>query len=164
MTKILPRFDLSLISRFAVTLCLALAFSLFLNPTISSAQVRVFNVDDLSLGTWAGSGDLQTSDSLCIYNAGSTDYQITVDGSGGGGAYVLSNGGETLAYQVEFRGGGGWVTLAPGIAQSFTGADSASDECNGLTVATIRITVSESNLLAAHQGNYSGNISILVSP
>ena len=164
MPRTFPRFTSPYSTRLLAILWLVIVFATLCNPSQSSAQVRVTNVNDITFGTWPGSGDLQTMDDICIYNAAIADYQITVDGAGPGGAYLLNNGGHTLAYQVEFRGGAGWVTLAPGVPQNFTGANLISDTCAGGTNASIRITVPENNLLAAYQGSYSGNISILVSP
>ena len=129
------------------------------------ADVRISNMNDLSLGSWSGSGDVEDSDSVCIYNNGGPNYLITASGSGTGGAFTLSSGGNTIAYTFQFQGSsGGYTTLSPNSGQGFSSADQVSDTCGGSTNASMRVRVTESSLMSAKKGSYSGTVNVQVDP
>lgn len=140
--------------------------ALTLFPTSSvHADVRISNMDNIGLGSWGGSGAVQSDDDVCIFNDGGPNYLVTASGSGGGGAFQLVSGGNNISYQMQFRGSsGGFTTLTANSSQGFSSANQVSDTCGGSTNATIRISVPESNLLAAAKGSYSGILSIQIDP
>jgi hypothetical protein len=138
---------------------------LFTSVSYTSADVRISGVGDFSFGVWGGVADLVSSDPVCIYNSASAAYTITASGSGPGGNLSLASGGNSLGYDVAFRGSvGGYVTLTANSPQSFSAANQISNSCGGGTNADVRVTVSASNLLAATAGSYSGTLTVTVGP
>jgi len=122
-------------------------------------------MNDLTLGSWPGSGDVEDTDNVCVFNDGGPNYLITASGSGGGGAFTLSSGGNSVAYVFQFQGSsGGFTTLSPNSSQGFSSADQLSSTCSGGTNASMRVRVTESTLLGAKKGSYSGTVNVQVDP
>jgi len=129
------------------------------------ADVRISNMDNLGLGSWDGSGDVNDEDNVCVFNDSGPGYLITASGSGGGGAYELSNGSEAIQYEVRFKGSSGsFTSIGANSSHSFSAADETDSSCGGGTNASIRVTVQESELLKAHKGSYSGSLNVQVDP
>lgn len=134
--------------------------SSFLSVLSAWADVRISNMNNIGLGSWDGSGDVTDEDGVCVFNDGGPNYLITASGSGGGGSFELSNGSESIDYEVRFKG----TSISANNSHSFSGADEIDDSCGGGTNATVRITVPESELLDAHKGSYSGTLNLQVDP
>jgi hypothetical protein len=161
--KALMQILLKKIISFSFMLLLVVVF--FVAPAFS--VVRISNMNDFSFGSWTGVGDLVQSDSICIHDSSTANtnrYTIRATGSGGGGAFSLNSGPNTLAYAVAWQGSqGGIVNLTSGTNTNFRRA-STSTTCGGGTNATLRITITEANMLAATAGSYSGTLTILLQP
>lgn len=139
--------------------------ALLISSPYAAADVRIVGVGDFSFGMWGGIGDLVNSDPVCVYNSASAAYTVTASGSGPGGDFTLVSGGNSLLYEVAFRGSaGGYVTLEANSPQSFSAANQVSNSCGGGTNADVRVTVSASNLQAASAGSYSGTLTVTVGP
>ncbi|NDC38470.1 MAG: hypothetical protein EBZ48_10510 [Proteobacteria bacterium] len=135
------------------------------NPLESQAQsVRISNLHDLDLGVWTGSGDLEDEDPVCIYST-TGDYRIRASGTGAAGAFSLSMTGSAVTYETHFKeAGGSFVSLTANSWSNFSGADSSSSNCNGLTNATVKVIARASSLSGARAGNYGGTLTLLVEP
>lgn len=147
--------------RFGFILCLLLA-----QPEQAGALVQITNVNDFSFGTWSGTGDLVITDGICIYeDVGNRRYVVRPTGSGSGSAFTLSGGSSTLAYSVAWvgSGGGGFTTLTSGSNTNFT-QSSRTVNCGGGTNATLQITISAANLLAAEAATYTGTLTLTIQP
>lgn len=141
-------------------------FSILILSLLSSqslADVQITNMNDIALGSWGGSGDLQGDDSVCIYSTGSADYLVTASGSGAGSAFELTSGSDTLTYEVRYNDGGSFVQLTTGNSQAFTGASSTVN-CGGGTNGTLRVTVRELDLSGVLSGSYSGTLTVVIDP
>jgi hypothetical protein len=149
----------------AAAFCLALlALALFIAPA-SAQLVQITSVGNFNFGTWSGSGNLHSSDDVCIYkSSGGTTYVVTASGSGGGGAFTIAKAGGTLAYEVRWKQSGGVLSqLTANVGAGFSGA-SNSFTCNGTPNATVDITFTLAALSAAKAGTYTGTLTILISP
>lgn len=126
----------------------------------------ISDLNDFGFGSWSGSGQLQLTDGVCAHDSKlDSRYRIQIDGSGAGSAYTMSNGTQSLAYSVEYAGSDGvFSTMATAIRQRFQFADRILINCGGTTNGSIRITVSEANLLAAENGSYAGTITVIMTP
>ncbi|MBL7661363.1 hypothetical protein JNK13_01295 [bacterium] len=150
------------------SLCLILSCILFwTNPAL--AVVRISNMNDFAFGTWSGSGDLQLTDAVCIYDsaggAANRRYFITLTGSGAGGAFTIASGANTLAYSAAFAGSNGVFTnMTAGVRVQFDGAHRTSNTCGGTTNAQIRISLTQANMLTVDNGSYSGILTVLLQP
>lgn len=127
------------------------------------ADVQITDFDDLTFGSWSGSGDLEQSDQLCVYNSASANYKISATSPSGN--FKMNDGGNLLSYEVRFQGSsGGFVQLSYNSPTAFTAANTSSQTCGGGTNSTLKVTVTESALSAAAPGSYSGTITLLLEP
>ena len=133
---------------------------------LANPIVRISGFNDLTLGTWSGTGDLSDEDPVCVYKSTDTSYKISAHGSGSGNAFTLSSAGSTIPYEVYFKGSiGSYVQLTSGaIGTSFTAANMVADDCGGLTNATLKVVATATELAKALTGNYSGTVTILLEP
>jgi hypothetical protein len=132
--------------------------------------VRVTAVDDLALGTWTGTGALETTDSVCIWTT-TGGYNVTATGDGGGGsAFQLSNGASgTLDYTVKWDdapASSTLTTMTSGTALSGQVSGANTTDCNAgaSLTATVGVEISESSLTAADSGSYSGVLTLVIAP
>ena len=133
------------------------------SPSSVMADVQITKLDNLDFGTWGGSGDLDQTDQICIYNTVDANYKVSA--STPAGAFRLNDGGNVLPYEVRFQGSsGGFVQLNYNSPTAFTAANTSSANCGGGTNATLKVTVTESALSSATPGNYSGTVSLLLEP
>lgn len=149
------------------------ALALLLLPQLSHAiDVRVSGFTDIDFGTWNGVAanlDLYNP-SLCVYkNDSNRSYYITATGSGAAGAFTLSSGGNTLAYQVAWKKssgtGGTFTNHSTGVRRQYTTAANNTDElCGGTPNASMRIRIASATLTAARPGIYTGTVTILLEP
>ncbi len=129
----------------------------------AKADVQITKLDDLSFGTWGGSGDLEQTDQICIYNTVDANYRISA--STPSGNFRMNDGANILPYEIRFQGSsGGFVQLNYNSPTGFTAANTSSSNCGGSTNATLKVTVTESALSSAVSGNYSGTVSLLLEP
>ena len=142
-------------------------------------NVRISGMNDISLGTWSGTGDLAGDDNICIGRSGvgffgSGTYRILASGDGAPGnpaAFTLSNGVNTLTYEAYFNDQTGIVNrqpLTPGVAltnQSSGGFVFVFNLLFGCVFqnANISIVVPEAELNTG-AGNYTGTLSLLLIP
>lgn len=150
---------------------LAVVLAGLLQPVSATAQrVRITNLADVDFGLIA---NLQTesrrSQSVCVFsNSSGNAYSITASGSGPGGAFALTDGSNSLAYNVEWSpqsGQGSGTLLAANVA--LTGQTSAATHqfCNSgpPTSASLTIVLRAFDLSMARQGNYSGSLTLLIA-
>lgn len=134
-----------------------------LSPSLAPADVRISNMHNLNLGTYTGNGDLTAQDDICVYNSAGPNYDITVTSING--TFEMSSGGSNLSYTVSFKeNSGSFQSLSYNNPTQFSGADTSSNSCSGLTNATVQIKIVQSDLLSVRPGSYSGTIVLLVSP
>jgi hypothetical protein len=148
--------------------------SLLSSPAFAAAnnQVRITGLTDLAFGSITNLGvDHILSESVCVYaKAKPSDlYDVTANGSGAGGAFTLSSGSATLAYDVQWSASPNQSTGAQLTAnQALTGqANSASnDDCSSgqPTTASLIVILRSAALGAARVGSYSGTLSLIVAP
>jgi hypothetical protein len=135
-----------------------------------SPIVKVSGLDDINFPLWSGRGDLSEYDQICIYsNTG--NYQVTLTGSGSGGAFTVSDGSNIMPYNAYFndrRIANGIVQVSSGVPLTGqTGADHESIDCSrspNNENARVRIDFLESTLATSEVSYYSGTLIIAVSP
>ncbi len=142
-------------------------------------NVLIAGLDDLSLGTWSGTGPMEANDDLCIGRSGvgffgTGLYRIRASGDGEPAfpaAFTLSNGVNRIHYDVYFNdeaGLTGRTPLSPGVIisnQSSFGLFFIFNMLFGCTVqnANISIEVPETELSGA-AGTYTGTLTLLLIP
>lgn len=130
-----------------------------------SSQILINQLEDYSLGTWSGSGNMALTLQHCVGPTTGT-FRVTAQGSGAGGAFILSNGLSTLPFRVEYRGrDGGFQQLATGVPLTGLQGD-ALTQCVNLRQQRerLRITVLAADLTVATAGTYNGSLTLTVAP
>jgi len=141
-----------------------------LDVTLTIPQlVRISDLDDIDLGTFAGSG-LSGSDNVCVWST-TRAYAITASGDGTGGSFTLTGAtsGSTLAYTLQWAesaGAGSGAAMTSGQAIGGRSTTATSPTCNGGTSlnATVLVAVSDTALGAAVADTYTGTVTLLVEP
>jgi len=128
-------------------------------------EVRISNLTDITLGTFAGV-DLSGNSPACVFRSGTGNYEITADGSGAGGAFELSDGTNDVAYTVTYDDGTGAVALTSGTALTGqTGGDPGSDTCaNTGDNGDISVNVLATDMAPLPAGAYAGLLTLTVAP
>jgi hypothetical protein len=152
-----------------VSLCPAIGSPVF---AAANNQVRISGLTDLAFGSIANVNvDNVRSESLCVYAKAkpADQYMITASGSGTGGAFALSSGSATLAYDVQWSASpnqNSGTQLSPN--QPLTGQQNSAgnDDCSSgpATTASLIVILRSSALAAASSGTYTGTLTLLVAP
>jgi hypothetical protein len=140
-------------------------------PVPVSAQMQITNVSDVSFGTITNvSADVSQSQTVCAYSGlFSGRYNITATGSGAAGAFTLTNGAATLAYDVQWNALAGQTSgtmLSTGAALTGLLSYAVLPTCTlGVTPSgTLTITLRSAALSSAAAGNFTGTLSLMISP
>lgn len=163
--------------RFAGAASIVLGFAAFFTGglIVSSARsqsIIINQLDDVPLGTWPGSGDLQAIEAHCVgMSSGgrrpTNEYRISIDGSGTGSRFELSNGTDTIEFQVEYRdnlSSTAWATIKRGGRSKRLQATTVTACNSGQTVQEFRVTVRQADLIGKSAGSYTGSLVLIVEP
>lgn len=141
--------------------------ALVVRPSVHG-DVRISKLDDTNFGTVASFQTLSNEDKVCVYNSASSLYQLTAYGTGAASSFSLSNGTAQLPFLVKYREGqGAYVNLAAGQPSAvFSQAETRRETCGGAgaTNASVLIEILGSDLTNAHEGSYSGVVTLILSP
>ncbi|QDP20415.1 hypothetical protein [Sphingomonas xanthus] len=153
----------------AAALCIAAAGSL-LPAAAHAQQVRVTSLTDVNFGMVNNlTVDAVQSQSVCVWANGSARaYSVRATGSGAGGAFVLSSGPASMAYQVRWNDAAGMSNgqqLNPGIPLGGQTTNAQNQLCtNGPpATASLIVVLPATSLMTASQGAYSGTLTLLVA-
>ena len=138
-------------------------------------RARISGLSDLGFGTVASfASDVTRTESICIYSKSppANYYRVTASGSGTGGAFLLSSGADTLAYDVQWSDtpdqaiGTTLTANQPLTAQQTSAGASSADDCSKgpATTASLIVILRASALAASISGNYTGTLTLLVAP
>lgn len=152
----------------ALFLAFALLWAL---PSPAAAQkVRITNLSDVNFGLLSNlQADARQSQNICLFSQSSGGrYSITATGSGAGSSFTLSNGSNSLAYEVEWSDQSGQTTgtsLAPAVAATGRASSATQQTCNSGPAASASLTIvlRSAALAQAREGNYSGSLTLLVA-
>ena len=136
----------------------------------------ISGLTDVSFGLINAPTDQSRSQSvtICSYQNGfwgwftALPYSVVATGSGSGGAFTLSSGAATLAYDVQWSDAANRTTgtmLQPGLAAGGFVNAAAFFACrNDPDNASLIITIRAAQLTSARAGNYAGSLSIMITP
>lgn len=139
--------------------------------TAASNKVRITNLSDVAFGSIANLGaDAVRSENLCLFADTNTNgYNVTATGTGPGGAFQLSSGSGSMAYEVQWSSSSGQSSgaqLTPNVP--LTGQISAATHqtCNTgpANSASLVVVVRSSALSSATAGTYNGTLTLVVGP
>ena len=110
------------------------------------------------------------SSDVCVYSATGGYHVAAVGSAAMGGDFVMSDGDETLAYNVAWNDGGAGhlsdrgIALKPGVVSGgFHKAITGATVCREGATARLVITVPPATVLAGNEG-FSESLTLLVSP
>jgi hypothetical protein len=128
-------------------------------------EVRISNLADINLGTFAGL-DASGTTAACVYRNGTGNYRLVAIGDGAAGAFTLTDGSGTVPYSVDYDDGSGVQAATTGVALSgLTGADPASDTCAGTgNNGSLTVTVAAVDAAGMPAATYAGTLTLLVAP
>ena len=136
---------------------------------VGAQSVRVTGVSNVSFGTVANlQADISQSQSLCAYSS-TASYSVRASGSGAAGAFTLSAGSRTLAYEVQWNSLSGQQTgtsLVSGVTSRGFISTAVHQQCNSgpRTTASLIVALRAASLSSATAGSYSGTLTILLAP
>lgn len=130
-------------------------------------MVRISDLEDFAFGSYAGTGDLDSNDDLCVYRNGGALYTITATSNEG--AFTVKDGADSIAYSVQFNdqtGTNGEVSLTYNTASGTqSGANTQSANCaTGGKSANVHIVLTEAAVQAAPPGSYTGTLILTAAP
>jgi hypothetical protein len=141
-------------------------------PTARAQSARIGGLEDVTFGPILTAVDRSNSQNvvLCSYrnNPQRRDYSVTATGSGSGGAFELSSGAGTLAYDVQWAdspGQTGGTMLQAGVPATGFGNAATGFTCpEQPDTASLTVTISAADIASAQAGNYSGLLQITIVP
>ena len=144
-----------------------------LDITVTKGDMALITkLDDIALGTFStwgvGDGNLTGNDDVCVF-ATTANYIVTAESANSSGTdFRLSDSGGTnfITYTVTWDDGpGGAFALSEGTA-SGPQVPHTEQDCGGAlsTNATVAVSISEANMIAAASGIYSDTLTLLIAP
>ncbi|MFZ5724456.1 MAG: hypothetical protein ACOY33_12460 [Pseudomonadota bacterium] len=109
--------------------------------------VRISNLNDIPLGTYAGV-DMSGSDDVCVYRNITGNYRITADSTNGAGAFELEDAGNTSVIPYTVSWGAAALTENTALTGQ-TGAATTSTTCGGTPNVTVGVGVLATDIEAA---------------
>lgn len=140
------------------------------SPARAADKARLTGLSDVSFGLIAGTADQASSQSVCAYSTSVTSgYSVTAVGSGNGGAFTLSTGAATMAYDVlwaDTANQTGGTQLVAGTATSGFTSSASQQTCNSgpASSASLSVVIRSATLLSAPAGAYSGTLQVTIAP
>ena len=126
--------------------------------------VKISNLLDIDLGTFATSGTLSGFTEACVYSNSATGYTVTatsVSTNGGTTGFQLHNGTDALDYTVEFDS----TVILHNSATNFTGARTIDDDCAiGGNNTSIDVEVDPVDASAVSIGTYTATLTLVLAP
>ena len=137
--------------------------------TAQSMKVEVSGLSDVNFGQITNfQTDLRQAQSVCVAaNSSGLRYSVQASGSGSGGAFALSNGVYDLPYSVEWSptpGGTSGVALSASTPLAAQTTSERGPRCKDGPTASLVVVLRASETSRALQGNYSGSLTLLISP
>ena len=135
-------------------------------------KLKVSNLDDTALGTFAGA-DLSATETICVYFNQDAPYQITFDSNDTPGTFELSDGVNNIPYSFTYDDGTNGATAVV-AGTPLTGRDlannnattGADDDCATIAAdnGTLDFTALATDITGNPNGTYSETLNITVAP
>jgi len=138
-----------------------------LNVTLGVPDmVKITDLDDINLGTFSGA-NMTGADDVCVYHNGAATYNVTISGTGAGGAFALkdASGLNTIPFSVTYGDGSSVQVATPSVVlTNRQNASTTSVSCNSGTNATLSVNVLAVDAAASPVGTYNETVTLLVAP
>jgi hypothetical protein len=144
-----------------------------INATITP-EVNITNLDDFTfdatfLQTKLNTGSSASkSDQVCVWsNNVDGSYFVTATGDGAANAFTITNGTDSIPYNVAFADipGTGNAVVTSGVKSSQLISNATAPDCGGGTNALLVIAIENAAIAQMNSGTtYTGVLTLLVSP
>jgi hypothetical protein len=132
--------------------------------------VKISALSDVAFNTIANlTVDSVKAQSICVYSSSPTNgYHVTASGPGGG-AFTLTSGSNTLAYEVQWNASTGQSSgtqLAANVATGGFTSTATQNSCNNgpATTASLIVVLRTAALSTATAGTYTGTLTLVIGP
>lgn len=141
-------------------------------PVCAANKARIGGLSDVAFGTIANlSSDASQSQSLCVYsNSATSGYNVTASGSGPSGAFQLTSGSQSMAFEVQWNSASGQTSgtqLNPNVPLTGLTSSATQQTCSGggpTASASLTVILRSSVLSSVPAGTYNGILTLLVGP
>lgn len=144
-------------------MCATVGFAL--TPAAHAQNIIITGMDDYNFGTHTvGSGTKQQTQAFCVgKTAGNKNWNATINGSGAGSAFTLTDGaGNNIPFTVMRIPN---PSFTAGVTEGTNQADNnAPLDCNGVDNQDLRITIDGTVLDGTPAGTYTGYIDVTAAP
>jgi hypothetical protein len=135
---------------------------------MAAPMVRITGMDDVSLGSFNGSGDLVADENFCVY-ASETTYRISINSNSqdAGGNFFINGvtSGDSIPVSLYFADNGRGPGITAVLNTPVVGSgDSSYEFCQGGSNATMTFIVQEQDMREASTGDYLETFTFLVQP
>lgn len=133
------------------------------------AQVQISHLDGISFGQYGSTGDLSADEHFCVHSSAANGaYRLSVSSNNqasGNFFMVDSSINASIPMAVLFSASGSGSGTIPMTSNSVSATgDSSSTDCSGGDNATLTMSLTEADLLAAKTGSYVETLIIFVEP
>lgn len=141
-------------------------------PAHAADNAQITGLVDVNFGTISAMVDQSNSQTVtvCSYRGrpNRLNYSVLASGSGSGGAFTLSSGANTLAYDVQWVDSpnqvGGTMLQAGSAASGFGNAATGFTCPQQPGTASLTVTLRAADLSSAQAGTYTGSLQLTVVP
>lgn len=130
--------------------------------------VQISNVKDIPLGTYAGSGDVQSNTTFCVYRAGGGDYSLTLSADTGDFAIDSGTTGDSIPFAAKVDDDldpSDGQTVSYNTVTSTALSGSATIGCGGSDNASLEVYIAETDLQSASSASdYQATVTLFVEP
>ncbi|MFZ1426724.1 MAG: hypothetical protein WAS21_08160 [Geminicoccaceae bacterium] len=132
--------------------------------------VKLTGVGDITLAPNADAlaANVTMFDDVCVYSnvTAARNFTVTASGDGAANAFTVTDGTTPIAYTVTFKagtGGTGTALTAGTVSGNFANGANNYD-CTGGATSSFDVTFSPDAMQAGFAGDYTGTLTLLVSP
>lgn len=130
--------------------------------------VRISALDNVVLGQWGGTGNLDSDETFCVYsNNDAAGYTITFSSPNmTGGQFRLANATSTefVNYNLEFADSVAGAGTGVGTGSLSGAGNNTASDCNSVDNSRISVFVSSTDLSVATPDAYTDTVTMLVAP
>jgi hypothetical protein len=133
-------------------------------------RVQISGLSDVVFGTVDPTVAASDAQNVCVWsNTVGRAYNVTATGSGASNAFLLSDGTNSLAYEVEWAdtsGQANGTAFTSGTALASLASTATNPTCSSgpATTASLIIKMTTADMQAALASSYTGTLTLVVAP
>lgn len=131
-------------------------------------SVQISNMKDIALGEYAGTGDLESVTTFCVYRHGGGGYSLTLTADTGDFALDSGSTGQSIPFAARVdddldASDGELVAYNTVTSNALSGSNSVT--CDGNDNASLAVSFDESDLQSARSAaDYQATVTLFVEP